>query len=1389
MRRASGSSRKSTPAPPSGLRDATTMDQVSFPSLSEEPQSPARGGKPRQRTKSETKSSPSKRAPQKEGRTAGRASLDAMPMSTLEFLRSGASPIPRSPSLGVSQPDRNLTLAALQASPQVGKRSNVSGLRTTEAFEDDGGFEPNASTSSLLGVGLAFGGGANGSTEILSPVGPGRQPSRLPPVVTSSPQATIPRMWQAADANSEPRHSLDGHEAEAPEVEAAPPVPNISSYLKNGPTRAHSSAPTEGTVASWRTAKSSFGTPEQGAQPDLPPANKARDSTGSGVVSAGNERMSLATFGSGNDARQSQIDPKRNTFGGLDPLLRSGGESSPAKANPELTVTEIERNLAAIEAALHDNSIAGSFDPSIIRGLGSPEQPLTASLNLNATAESPTKASGQTGERISLQPGSHEAIALAVKEVRHALSQSQLSRDAEEQVEEMQPEDDVGDETAGTMHRLISHDSTPARNARLRQRSMREVEETYGRMVNIVTASAGIVPSPMPTHLGVFAASQDTPSRTSREYKPSSQWRREILSMDESAIDPSLQDRELSWKPESVEQGSNRETLQTSPSVSNKIQGTPNLATTSRDSQPWSYRPDLQGLTRSSSERVQIHRQAEAGETNESSYESRFRSSSRTSQLRQNVRPQSRYSVFEGSVRGGGLPAVLDDPGADQRTIGSGYASPVLTQNLPALQRRHNLEKNSLLDALERAKTSAEQYRQQNEQLQTDLHAEVARLLELERAYEQSLNREATMQEKIEELEQQLHTEREARLDLLETLERLSAQQVGNASQTHSSINHPTESSFLREESRSADGAAGRPTATRNGSRGPLPPIPSSNGDASGDFPSFTSSRLITASPIMTTRIYDDDRHLTSSDEDDEEEEEEEEPVQRPNAKQHEANWFSRQPSSVLETPVKRVRQESPQREEEEQAEPIEEIAGGGDETFDSQASEAAGAGGMPVRSYPSELGLHMNSQEMSWGALVDEQMPGDGDDDEEEEAGGYSHLATPDRSRGLKEADGVSVAAATPGHLPRQAPASSAAEAGPVPRSVSFADVPEAGESSGAEAEQPQLRMLGSVPMSASSSIADGSPTPAAAASAGAGARSSTAKRTGGGSSIASSGITSPASSIRGAPASASNSSNPSAAAHARRRSGLPVPGSRIVSGGSAAGSSGIPRSASSGITSPPGASSSTFGTGKRAAPAASGAGAGPTATAPMQKRLSGGGSSGSAASGLLATTGSGVLPRGPATAQARASAIVASASSPSGFFTSLPTTPSSNAAAAAAEAKAKQLQLQQQQKQAATGGKLGSFLPRATRIPSASLASASLRKASGVSAHTLGGNTSAGDSSFTTRSESPIGAFVPGPRGGAGGGGGFYDTRRPAGYDSKRVPEALRRIAADDDDDEEEE
>ena len=963
---------------------------------------------------------------------------------------------------------------------------------------------------------------------------------------------------------------------------------------------------------------------------------------------------------------------KRNTFGGTESLSRgfyespnsaTGYQSTPASRptrQGELSLSEIESNLAIVEAALNDHSVEGSFDPTVLRRrLGSPEQTFTSSAaTRNASSTHPSESSP---ERITLRPQSHDAIVHAVREVLRALSNSQLSRRLEDHPEEEQEElQEV--EVGSPDPRASQQDNTPARNARNRKISIRDVEETYGRMVHLVTASAGIVPSPMPQHdEGVSwprtndSQTPSKPGRTSGEQKDLSfdlasvrhsgdsynsaagtRRRRDTInaaSADESAIDPSILGRGTDVDPEEAAgmptQGtkrssggsnSNRGTSNTSPSIAVKTQGTPHssLGNMSRGmdagrrsldqrSAPSQARSSLEAR-RTSFDRLQaaidetrIPEEIPASVRDNVSLgnESRYRSSSRASLMRNSPgpatlasvlrqsldgpptrqrhsseapRPLSRYSNFDMSNHRG-LGPVLDDQ-ADSQTVGTSiFGSPSASNSLTTLQRRHNLEKNSLLDALERAKSEADQYRQQNEQLRTDLHEEVARLLELERAFEQSAGRESELQSKVEKLEDQLRAEHEARIDLLEKLERISAlwpangeedlpetEQAGSSVGTHSSRRHQTTDPSLTPSLGSAP-----PTANSTGVRH-LQPV-------AAQTTKIHSVRQLSNSPIMTTRIFDDDLAI-SSDSD-------------------ENNEDSRRSAT----------------------------AAGAQRSMEQKG----------LRTYPSELGLHINSQEMSWGNLVDETAPMETSRSSSPEV---SESATPHRSVRSEDSSYSKNAEIT----------STSRESGE--RSVDGPVSTGLTKLTPISPEESPLKDIAKQPPASK-------PSPVTTVS-----------------SIAS-----------------------------KRRSGLPLPSAPVAT-------SSVARTVSSG---------SIAGEGRRVP------GSLPSSSAGTIRSV--------AQSQLLQKTGSGIAtPQSP------------TRSAGPGTGTGIP--------------------------MMKAGGSSGH-----SRIPSVA-GGGGLRKVSAVSAATSGA-----DSSFTARSNSPIGAFVTE----RGGKGGHYDPRRPEGYDPVEVPEGLKAIADD--------
>ncbi|KDN43093.1 hypothetical protein K437DRAFT_154654 [Tilletiaria anomala UBC 951] len=1054
---------------------------------------------------------------------------------------------PHSAAFGLPAQDRSLTLQALQASP---KRAGSLGLRPLNALDsaDEESLlthdhratlkrQPSSSSaSSFLGMGLAIGAGPNGSTEVLGNYSSGRQPSRLPgfeaarfissnvrPAQSDGAQASIPKMWQPVDT-ADIRSS---HEARDDDMTPILPSTNLCGGVQG------SVADTEPT-ASWRTAVSSivsspdtacaaaavaplastFSAGERSSRSlELPPRSKVEepplldvfsnlerhfpstvssDADSSASMRAGIERitrspaiaagpsmepMMFSSFATGPHASGHDMGAtpygsisstsqarKRNTFGGGNEYLPRAYEPPPSSSyssnlrsthNDELSVSEIESNLAIIEAALNDNSFEGSFDPTVLRRrLGSPEQSFKVSSGQSRVATLNTSSHTLSPERITLRPQSHYAIAHAIREVRRAIS-SQLSGRIDESAES-----DVGavtdteppESAKAPVRRRDLRETTPARAARYRQESMREVEETYGRMVNLVTASAGIQGSPIPIQgevnqwgcntraISVLSRGPLAPGEghdliasppsnatqqntASQPASPVAARRRNTApSFDESAIDPDRFDRSqediavhteavhsqgshAALKRSSGGSASNRGTSSTSPSLAIKMQGTPQSSQDraaaemhqachptdqrSSHSQPRSS-PEAR---RASFDRLQamIHEaripeesipltQTRAQESTGNAILSQNISSSRASFQRASPAPltltsvlrqsfdsaggHSRFSAERGaqlsnrlsntelSVRGFHPIVALDDL-ADVQTVGTSIlGSPLSSHNLTILQRRHNLEKNSLLDALERAKGEADQYRQQNEQLRTDLHQEVARMLELERAYEMSCSREDEMQSKVEKLEDQLRAEHEARIDLLDKLERISALWPGNN-------DGAVGDDFARMLPSTGHSASG----VTSGAPGPST-APSSAGDTfQRDALKLAASREPAIEATEVICGIDDTGPVTHQFE----------PVSAPTTRVRVSRHISHSP--ILTTRISDddilISSDTSDYDGDD----------GPDRSLQPRAgSRSEGKGKVEardtLRSYPSELGLHINSQEMSWGNLVDEAPP-----------------------------------------------------------------------------------------------------------------------------------------------------------------------------------------------------------------------------------------------------------------------------------------------------------------------------------------------------------------------------------------------------------------------------
>jgi hypothetical protein len=226
------------------------------------------------------------------------------------------------------------------------------------------------------------------------------------------------------------------------------------------------------------------------------------------IASPGSPQLRRNTFGDEHEAQRDSWRARLPVSPLRDDSQLAGGRSG-RDAGHELSLLEIESNLAAVEAALQDHSLAGSFDAtSLRRRIGSYGQGDMSAHMQDSAGGSPQAPYGaglsyRPAPRVTLPPGSESAIADAVREVRRALSSSHLPRIPSES------EMGASSDRSPTISRRRSpapsplregspRESTPMRAARVRQESMQDVEEAYARMCDLVGSAAGIIaPSPM----------------------------------------------------------------------------------------------------------------------------------------------------------------------------------------------------------------------------------------------------------------------------------------------------------------------------------------------------------------------------------------------------------------------------------------------------------------------------------------------------------------------------------------------------------------------------------------------------------------------------------------------------------------------------------------------------------------------------------------------------------------------------------------------------------------------------------------------------------------------------------------------------------------------------
>ncbi|KAN0063018.1 hypothetical protein ACQY0O_004181 [Thecaphora frezii] len=265
-------------------------------------------------------------------------------------------------------------------------------------------------------------------------------------------------------------------------------------------------------------------------------------------------------------------DRRRNTFGELDRILaRQVGQkrrvSSQLSADDstlslqDLDVSEIETHLAAVEAALQGQLVDASTvsaatvresaddepgpvlqggpdfsmvaeDGSFSHDRGGSDGDISMPGAWNSGVANRPFPSGEEGRLLALAPASQQAIADAVQQVRRAISSSQLSGHNVSMTEtearfsnsddgEASRDERDDDEARDRLAQLggdakVRPEFTPLRAAKRRRDSMRDIEESYGRMLALVQSSAiGVTPSPtMKNDTGHFG--DHTPHRRSK---------------------------------------------------------------------------------------------------------------------------------------------------------------------------------------------------------------------------------------------------------------------------------------------------------------------------------------------------------------------------------------------------------------------------------------------------------------------------------------------------------------------------------------------------------------------------------------------------------------------------------------------------------------------------------------------------------------------------------------------------------------------------------------------------------------------------------------------------------------------------------------------------------
>lgn len=398
------------------------------------------------------------------------------------------------------------------------------------------------------------------------------------------------------------------------------------------------------------------------------------------------------------------------------------------------------------------------------------------------------------GRRITLAPESHEALADAVRSVRRAISSSQLT-DADEtrtaianrSVETLGMDSFVSDAAEPAGERTLAgevsmlSEATPARAAKRRQEGMRDIEQAYSRMLALVQSSAiGVTPSPQmrteegrlgvepprrPAKQGLTAPGGDEPyfnsplakasTKTDEPLSQPAQAKRNTL--DGSAANVANAANAAGRpKPRAQSIGEHR----TSTSLSG-LMGMPldinsqmlrHASVSSVSStQDIAQQESLEAMTTR-------RRPPSDAKSNSSRYSQALSRDYIPSSLLDSDSFRKRFSTDNTTVGRASSGGGHTSPSATAKTLGTprSFATSVSQHSLANMVRRHELEKESLLDTLERVRAENADLHTRHQHLTSDLHAEVTRVLELERELERRDSREVTLIGQIQDLENEL---------------------------------------------------------------------------------------------------------------------------------------------------------------------------------------------------------------------------------------------------------------------------------------------------------------------------------------------------------------------------------------------------------------------------------------------------------------------------------------------------------------------------------------------------------------------------------------------------------------------------------------------------------